>query len=163
MGRWYPPYQSVYSRFYKWRDDDTLETVFHILNADLENLSIKAHPQSAAAKKGQYNPFISTSHGGKNTKIYTIVYGWGNPISFLLSGGQMGISLLETIDIHGSDIIADRAYGYEEISKYIIATYMIPPKRNTKEHGLWIGIDIWLNVFFINSNNLVVLLLDRIS
>ncbi len=63
----YPPHQSIYSRFCKWRDDDTLETVFHILNvdADLENLSIKAHPQSAGAKKGQYNPFISTSHGRK--------------------------------------------------------------------------------------------------
>lgn len=55
----YPPHQSVYSRFCKWRDDGTLETVFHILNtdADLENLSmdstyIKAHPQSAGAKKG---------------------------------------------------------------------------------------------------------------
>ena len=63
----YPPHQSIYSRFCKWRDDDTLETVFHILNvdADLENLSIKEHPQSAGAKKGQYNPFISTSHGRK--------------------------------------------------------------------------------------------------
>ena len=56
MGRRYPSHQSVYSRFCKWRDDDTLETVFHILNADadLENISthIKAHPQSAGAKKG---------------------------------------------------------------------------------------------------------------
>ena len=55
----YPPHQSVYSRFCKWRDDGTLEAVFHALNADadLENLSIdstsvKAHPQSAGAKKG---------------------------------------------------------------------------------------------------------------
>ena len=57
MGRRYLPYQSVYSRFCKWRDDDTLETVFHILNADadLENISyIKANPQSAGAKKGLY-------------------------------------------------------------------------------------------------------------
>lgn len=56
----YLPHQSVYSRFCKWRDDGTLEAVFHALNADadLENLSIdstsvKAHPQSAGAKKGQ--------------------------------------------------------------------------------------------------------------
>ena len=55
----YPPHQSVYSRFCKWRDNGTLETVFHILSADadLENLSIdstyiKAHHQSAGAKKG---------------------------------------------------------------------------------------------------------------
>ena len=55
----YPPHQSVYSRFCKWRDDGTLEAVFHGLHADvdLENLSvdstsIKAHPHSAGAKKG---------------------------------------------------------------------------------------------------------------
>ncbi len=38
----YPTHQSVYSRFCKWRDDGTLEAVFHAHNADvdLENLSI---------------------------------------------------------------------------------------------------------------------------
>ena len=99
----------------------------------------------------------------------------GNLISFLLSGGEIhdsniAISRLETIDIHGSRIIADRAYGCEEIRQYIIqyhATCVIPPKRNTKKHGLWIGIfisnDIWLNVFFINLNSFVVLLPDMIS
>ena len=99
----------------------------------------------------------------------------GNPISFLLSGSQIhdsntALSRLETIDIHGSRIIADRAYGCEEIRQYIIqyhATRVIPPKRNTKKHGLWIGIfisnDIWLNVFFINLNSFVVLLLNMIS
>jgi len=55
----FPPHQSVYSRFCKWRDDGTLEAIFQALqeDADLENLSIdstsiKAHPQSAGAKKG---------------------------------------------------------------------------------------------------------------
>ena len=59
----------------------------------------------------------------------------------MLSGGQIhdskiAISLLETVNIHGSRIIADRAYGSEEIREYIIqhnAAYVIPPKRNTKE------------------------------
>ena len=40
------------------------------------------------------------------------------------------------INIHGSRIIADSAYGSEEIREYIIqhnAAYMILPKRNTKE------------------------------
>lgn len=55
----YGPHQTVYSRFCKWRDDGTLLRIFHALNADVdyENLSIdstsiKAHPHSAAAKKG---------------------------------------------------------------------------------------------------------------
>ena len=55
----YPPHQSVYSRFCKWRDNGTLEAIFHALSADadLENLSIdstsvKVHTQSTGAKKG---------------------------------------------------------------------------------------------------------------
>lgn len=55
----YPPHQSVYSRFCKWRDIGVLEACFHALHADAdyENLSIDsttipAHPQSAGAKKG---------------------------------------------------------------------------------------------------------------
>ena len=56
----YGSYKTVYSRFCKWRDDGTLLRIFETLNedADFENLSIdstsiKAHPQSAGAKKGQ--------------------------------------------------------------------------------------------------------------
>lgn len=59
----------------------------------------------------------------------------------MLSGGQvhdsqMAITLLETVNITGSHILADRAYGSEEIRSYIVgrgATYVIPPKQNTKQ------------------------------
>lgn len=54
----YGSYKTVYSRFCKWRDDGTLARIFAelSLDADFENLSIdstsiKAHPQSAGAKK----------------------------------------------------------------------------------------------------------------
>ena len=38
----YGPWQSIYARFAKWRDDGTLEAVFHTLpaDADMENLSM---------------------------------------------------------------------------------------------------------------------------
>ena len=56
----YGPWKTVYSRICKWRDDGTFEKIFHALSeeADMENLSmdstsIKAHPQSAGAKKGR--------------------------------------------------------------------------------------------------------------
>ncbi len=55
FGSW----KTVYSRFCKWRDDETLANVFYALNtdADFENLSIdstivKAHQHRAGAKKG---------------------------------------------------------------------------------------------------------------
>lgn len=55
----YGSYKTVYSRFCKWRDDGTLLCIFQALNADadyenlcIDSTSIKAHPQSAGAKKG---------------------------------------------------------------------------------------------------------------
>lgn len=56
----------------------------------------------------------------------------------------MAIPLLETTNIQGSNILADRAYGSEEIRSYIVqqeADYTIPPKQNTKEP--W-SVDWWL-------------------
>ena len=49
----------VYARFAKWRDDGTLETVFHALSedADMENLSI----DSTSIKVHE-----SANGGGKN-------------------------------------------------------------------------------------------------
>lgn len=55
----YGSWKTVYSRFCKWRDNDTLINIFKVLNedADMENLSlastvIKAHLHSGGAKKG---------------------------------------------------------------------------------------------------------------
>lgn len=54
----YGPWKTVYSYFYKWRDDGTLLQIFQSLNedTDMENLSldstvIKVHPHGAGAKK----------------------------------------------------------------------------------------------------------------
>ncbi len=48
----------------------------------------------------------------------------------------MAIALLETTNIRSSHILADRAYGSEEIRSYIVhhdADYSIPPKQNAKD------------------------------
>ena len=45
----------------------------------------------------------------------------------------MAIPLLETTSIAGSNVIADRAYGSQEIRTYIESqngVYVIPPKKN---------------------------------
>ncbi len=48
----------------------------------------------------------------------------------------MAIALLETTNIRGSHVLADRAYGSEEIRSYIVhhdADYIIPPKQDAKD------------------------------
>lgn len=80
----------------------------------------------------QSEPTYWDSRGGKTTKTHTLVDGLGNPLAFLLTGGQThdavpAIPLLEQIDVAGSNILGDKAYGAEPIREWISAqggTYM---------------------------------------
>ena len=103
----YGPWQSVYARFAKWRDDGTLEAVFRALSsdADMENLSldstyIKVH-ESANGGGKTADKAIGRTRGGLNTKLHTIVDGLGNPMEFLLSAGTDHDSI-HAIEILGS-------------------------------------------------------------
>ena len=90
----YSPWQSVYVQFDKWRDDGTLETVFHALSedADMENLSIdstcvKIHGSANGGEKTA-DKAVGRTRGGLNTKIHAVVDGLGNPVEFLLYNGK---------------------------------------------------------------------------
>lgn len=79
----YGPWQSVYARFSKWRDDGTLKRVFHTLSgdADMENLSIdstciKVH-ESANGGEKTADKAVGRTRGGLNTKIHAVVDGLG--------------------------------------------------------------------------------------
>ncbi|WP_167374654.1 IS5 family transposase [Paenibacillus helianthi] len=147
----YGSWKTVYSRFCKWRDTGLLVAIFQTLQVepDFENLSIdstsvKAHQHSAGAKKNapghEVNQHIGVSRGGKTTKLHTVVDGLGNPLAFLLTGGQVydsvpAIDLLQKLDITGSHILGDKAYGSEGIRNWITArqaSYTIPPKANSQ-------------------------------
>ena len=93
-----------------------------------------------AGKKTE-NKAVGISKGGRNTKIHALVDGLGNPMAFMLSPGNEhdsvhAIPLLKQIDIKGSNILGDKAYGAQAIREYILsqeAAYTIPPKNNSKE------------------------------
>jgi len=91
--------------------------------------------------KKSENKAVGRTKGGINTKIHAIVDGLGNPVAFLLSPGNDGdsthaIELMNKIDIEGSNVLGDKAYGTKEIRTYIKehgAVVVIPPKSNTKD------------------------------
>ncbi len=95
------------------------------------------------------NKTVGRTRGGLNTKLHAIVDGLGNPVEFLLSAGNdhdstHAIELLEKVDIAGSNILGDKAYGSKEIRTYINesgAYYTIPPQSNVTEP--W-PVDWWL-------------------
>ena len=92
---------------------------------------------------------IGRTRGGLNTKLHTIVDGLGNPMEFLLSAGNdhdsiHAIEILERIEISGSSVLADRAYGAKKIRVCISDhgdNYVIPPQRNVSQP--W-PVDWWL-------------------
>ena len=79
------------------------------------------------------------SRGGKNTKIHALVDGLGNTVKLLFTEGnisdcKVAIDVLSTVDISRSAILADKAYGTNDIRAHIEnqgASYCIPPKSNT--------------------------------
>ena len=76
-----------------------------------------------------------------NTKLHAIVDGVGNPVEFILSGGNdynsvHAIERLGKVQISGSNVLADHAYGVKAIRAYISeqgASYVIPPQSNVSE------------------------------
>lgn len=76
------------------------------------------------ALNSENNQFIGISRCGKSTKIHTVVDGIGNPIYFQLIGGnihdsKVSVEILSKINISNSTILADKAYGTNEILDYI--------------------------------------------
>ena len=75
----YGPWQSVYARFAKWRDDGVWENIFTALSqdADTENLSIdstcvKVHESANGGEKTE-NKAVGRTKGSLNTKIHTFL------------------------------------------------------------------------------------------
>ena len=122
-------------------------------DADMENLSldsacIKVH-ESANGGGKTADKAVGRTRGGLNTKLHAIVDGLGNPVEFMLSAGNdhdavHAVELLKKVEIGGSNVLADRAYGAKTIRAYILeqgASYVIPPQGNVSEP--W-PVDWWL-------------------
>ncbi len=92
-------------------------------------------------EKNFENKAVGMSRGGRNTKIHTLVDGLGNPLAFMLSSGRdhdsvHAVPLLQQVDIEGSNILGDKAYGAKAIRDYITsqnAAYTIPPKDSAAD------------------------------
>ena len=88
---------------------------------------------------GQAEQALGRSRGGFSTKIHVNVDALGNPLRFLLTGGQRhDITQAEDL-IAGYEferVIADRAYDSDDLLRRIAeqeAEAVIPPRKNRKE------------------------------
>ena len=84
----YGSWQTVYTRFRKWKDMGVFEAFFQALNidADFGNISIdstscKVHQSANGGKKTEYKS-VGVFRGVRNTKIHTLVDGLGQSTDF---------------------------------------------------------------------------------
>ena len=82
---------------------------------------------------------IGRSRGGLSTKIHCVTDGLGNPVDFILTGGQVNDSQRAEELLDGKNVafvIADKAYDSDRILGKVStmgAVAVIPPTANRKE------------------------------
>ncbi len=82
---------------------------------------------------------LGRSRGGLSSKIHCVVDGLGNPVDFILTGGEVHDNVCADALLDGKKadfVIADKAYDSNKTLDKIAqmkATAVIPPKLNRKE------------------------------
>jgi transposase len=94
----------------------------------------------ALKKNGEFdNEGLGHSRGGLSSKIHCVVDGLGNPVDFILTGGEVHDNTCVDVLLDGktaSFVIADKAYDSDRTLDKIAqmkATAVIPPRSNRKE------------------------------
>ena len=142
FGKW----NSVWRRFDRWCTKGVWHRVFEALkDPDLEWLIldstvIRAHQHAAGAakKNGGVDQALGRSRGGFGTKLHLAVDGLGNPVEFVLTGGQAADVTQADALIEGQAfdaVIADKGYDAEALVTRIEASdaaAVIPPRRNRR-------------------------------
>ncbi len=144
----YGDWNSVFKRFNRWSKQEVWKKMhtFFANDPDMESIMIdstvvRAHPCAAGAMKkdGQeQNQALGRSRGGFSTKVHVLVDALGNPLDFILTGGQVADVTQAKALLEGrkaGNAIMDKAYDADEILNQIDSqgmTAVIPPKSNRK-------------------------------
>lgn len=142
-GNW----NSVFKRYSRWSKRGVWSSLHgHFTKeADVQDVSIdstiaRAHACAAgAAKSNAENEALGRSRGGFGCKIHAVVDALGNPLKFILTGGQVAditqaIPLMEGVPAQAC--LADKGYDSDEFVIWLREhdiKEVIPPRANRKE------------------------------
>jgi transposase len=144
LGRW----NSVFKRFSRWCRLGVFEALHSgcAKHPDLQSVFIDSTVVRAACAAGAAGSdaeaeALGRSRGGFGTKVHALVDALGNPLDFILTGGQAsGIGQAEALlalTPPGAEALgADKGYDSDKFIRAVLARSMaavIPPKANRKE------------------------------
>lgn len=146
MPKYYGKWQTIYKRFIRWERLHIWSDMFtkSTGGADLQEVMldgtiVRSHACAAGYQKdGHEEQALGRSKGGFTTKIHAMVDGLGNPLKFILTGGNRHevIKAEELIEnIHHTNVIADKAYDSDKFRNTIEkqgCKHTIPSRKNRK-------------------------------
>nr|WP_317154003.1 IS5 family transposase [Sphingopyxis indica] len=145
FGRWH----TVYQRFNRWCRNGVWERLFKALSDDadfeyilVDSTIVRAHQHSACPKKSDRSEdrfeahALGRSKGGLSTKVHAATDALGNPVRFILTGGERNdITQIEGLldGLRADHVLADKGYDGQRAMKAIAATGAQPvvPRRTT--------------------------------
>lgn len=140
----YGNWNSVFHRFNEWSKKNIWDSLFifcqedpDLENAMIDSTVIRAHACSAGYKQ-QEEQGLGRSKGGFSSKIHALVDALGNPLKFLITGGQRNDITQADVLVSGitnANVLADKGYDADHLRSLLSeqkCIAVIPPRSNRK-------------------------------
>lgn len=136
-------HSTIFNRFNRWSQNGLWQKLFMALRVDVDDewnfmdgTIMKAH-QHASGAASREDEGIGKSVGGNTTKVHMLADAHGNPIDFVITGGQVHDAKMAPVLIEISqaeNLMADKAYHSQNIRQKAESKgiqVIIPVKSNS--------------------------------